>query len=207
VPKLIDLTGQQFGRLTALRYEDGKWVCKCKCGNVVAILSGNLRAGRTLSCGCQKRDSNIKKNYVHGHRKERIYGIYHKILDRTTNKNDKAYKNYGGRGIGICKEWKNDFETFRKWALENGYTEELTIDRIDNNKGYSPENCRWTTRKVQNNNTRRNHFITYKGQTKTLAQWAEEKNINVQTLISRINESKWSVEKALETPVKKKHCP
>ena len=121
-----------------------------------------------------------------------------------------SYKNYGKRGITVCDEWINNevisypstkgWLAFKSWALSNGYTDELTIDRIDNNKGYSPDNCRWVTMKVQSNNTRHNRFITYNGVTKTMVQWSEDLNIGYETLVYRLHIAHWSVKKAFETP-------
>jgi len=120
----------------------------------------------------------------------------------TENKNRVKYKDYGGRGITVCQEWRT-FEPFQAWALANGYAENLSIDRIDNDKGYSPENCRWVTEKQQSRNTRRNHFYTYGGQSKTLGEWAEQFKIKPYTLKARLKHG-WSIDRALETPVKKK---
>lgn len=117
---------------------------------------------------------------------------------RCYRKNCIAYKNYGARGITICEEWKSNFDNFYNWAINNGYSENLSIDRIDNNKGYSPENCRWTTKKVQANNQRSNCLITYNGKTQTMKQWADELGINYSTLRSRLNTYDLSVDKAFK---------
>lgn len=144
----------------------------------------------------------------------RLNRIYTNMKYRCNNPESKDWKNYGGRGITICDEWLNQervlgvwgritkgFLAFKTWALENGYTDELTIDRIDSNKGYCPENCRWVSWKVQGNNTRHNRFITYKGRTQTIKQWCEELNLNYNTVISRINRYGYSIEKAFEEKV------
>ena len=144
----------------------------------------------------------------------RLNRIYTNMKYRCNNPDIKDWKNYGGRGITICNEWLNQervlgvwgritkgFLAFKTWALENGYTDELTIDRIDSNKGYCPENCRWVSWKVQGNNTRHNRFVTYKGRTQTIKQWCEELNLNYNTVISRINRYGYSVEKAFEEKV------
>jgi hypothetical protein len=130
----------------------------------------------------------------------RIYKIYHGIKNRCLKEREPSYKKYGAKGITICDEWKNSFEAFYEWAISNGYADNLSIDRIDGTKGYSPDNCRWASFEVQNNNTSRNHLITYNGKTQTMAQWAEEIGINYNKLSARLNRSKWSIEKALTTP-------
>lgn len=141
----------------------------------------------------------------------RLQSIFSGMKTRCYNSNCKSYKNYGGRGITICEEWNNrelipqednitkGFKAFKKWALENGYTEKLSIDRIDVNKGYSPENCRWITHKEQCNNTRRNRLITYKGKTQNLMQWCEELNLSYRIVVQRICTYHWDIEKAFET--------
>ena len=133
--------------------------------------------------------------------RDRIQNIFLHMKDRCYNPNFKDYKNYGGRGITICEEWQTPHSwkggrAFRKWALENGYADNLTLDRIDVNKGYSPENCRWVSMKVQGNNRRNNTSITYKGQTKTLAQWCDELDLCYNKTYKRIFHRNWSIEKA-----------
>lgn len=120
------------------------------------------------------------------------------MLNRCYREKDKRFNNYGGRGIKVCEEWKNNFNHFAEWAYKNGYNENLTLDRIDVNGDYEPSNCRWVTLKQQENNRSNNHLITYKNETKTLAQWAEEKNIKYSTLERRINRYHWTIERALE---------
>ena len=133
----------------------------------------------------------------------RLYRIWSKMKARCYNKKHNAFDRYGGSGIIVCKDWKNDFQSFKKWAIENGYSDELTIDRIDNNGNYEPNNCRWTTKKEQANNTCRNRLITYKGKTQTLAQWADSIGINKHTLHVRIDVRGWTIERAFEQKPKK----
>ena len=197
----IDLTGNRYGRLVVLgrsprRSEKdfhSQWACRCDCGNVVAVQSTNLQSGHTKSCGCYKKD----RSTAHGRSGERLYEIYFKIKTRCYNPKDKHYDNYGGRGIVMCDEWGNDFQSFYNWAVENGYSDELSIDRINGNGNYEPSNCRWATKKEQQNNTRRNRFFTLNGKTKTVAEWADETGINYNTLRARLCRYGWSAERAL----------
>lgn len=132
----------------------------------------------------------------------RLNDIYRNMKRRCYNPKNPAYENYGGRGIVVCDEWKEryaGYKRFKEWALSNGYQEDLTIDRIDNNKGYSPDNCRWVTRKVQNNNKRNSHLVTYKGKTQTLTQWCEELGLNYRRTEARVDLLHWSIERAFET--------
>lgn len=146
-----------------------------------------------------------KHNLVHGLSHSRIYNTYHSMKQRCYNPSHKSYHNYGGRGIKVCEEWLNDFQAFYDWSMSHGYSDDLTIDRKDNNGNYCPENCRWATYKEQSNNVRTNHIITYKDETHTLKEWSEILNINHNTLYRRINGMKWSIERAFETPVQVHH--
>lgn len=139
---------------------------------------------------------------THGKSKIRLYRIWARMIQRTTNKNEPDYKYYGGRGIAVCKEWRESFVVFEIWAKESGYADNLTIDRKDNSKNYQPDNCRWVTMKEQSRNTRRTHYLTYNGQTKSLTDWADEMQMSRSALDARINQRRWDVEKALTTEVK-----
>lgn len=192
---LIDLTSQKFGMLTVIRKQGNKnghalWECSCACGNTTVVRSGDLRRGKSRSCGCSQTK--------HGGHGTRLYRIWGGMKTRCYNKEDHTYPLYGKRGITICPEWRDSFETFRDWAQANGYHEGLSIDRIDPNGPYSPENCRWATIKEQENNRRNNRCITFKGETKTLAQWAAVTGIHRGTIQWRLNHG-WDVEKALTT--------
>lgn len=150
----------------------------------------------------ESRAGKNNANYRHGGKHTRLYTVWCGMKSRCYNKNDSHYSRWGGRGIQICSEWLLDFNNFKHWAESNGYKAGLTIDRIDNNGNYCPENCRWATVKEQNNNQRTNRLITYSGKTLNLKQWSVELGINYGTLHSRLDDFKWSIEKAFNTPVK-----
>lgn len=159
--KLIDLTGQRFGRLVVLgRAEKNThtghpmWHCLCDCGEETIVFGGDLRRGHTLSCGCLQINRCSEIHSRHNLCKSRLYRIWGAMKTRCYNPKFQYFKNYGGRGIIICKEWLNDFQAFYKWAMSHGYRDGLSIDRIDNDKGYSPDNCRWVTMKEQRHNRR-----------------------------------------------------
>jgi len=202
--------GQRFGRLTVVsRAENTKagqarWECICKCGKNTVVVSQYLRGSKIKSCGCLRKEKLKTGTIKHGESKTRLYGIWETIKRRLNEKKRKDYRHYGGRGILICDDWKNDFRSFRNWALSNGYRDNLTIDRIDNNKGYFPANCRWVDMKTQANNKRTNRYITYNGKTKTFAEWGQEIGGSATLIRDRIDKLGWSIEKALTTPVKRK---
>lgn len=158
--RFIDLTGQRFGRLTVIeraprdhRYRGAMWRCRCDCGCESIAESHNLRSGNTTSCGCYHRERQ-KAGKSHGMSKARLYRIWKAMHTRCYNPNSPAFKYYGGRGITICDEWLRDFEAFHRWSVANGYAEDLTIDRIDVNGSYCPENCRFVSMAEQNKNKR-----------------------------------------------------
>lgn len=203
-----DLTGQKFNHLTVIEYigqRKGRtmWRCQCDCGNEIEVDSSSLKSGNTTACGC-RQSIGWGNGKTHGKIRTRIYRIWRGMKDRCTNPNNPYYKNYGGRGITVCKEWKDNFQAFYDWAIANGYADDLTIDRIENNGNYEPSNCRWVDRFEQMSNTRSNRNIEYKGKTQTLAQWARELNFPYYILDGRINNYGWSVEKAFETPIQKR---
>ena len=157
--RLIDLTGQRFGRLTVLHRDKPKnkrtiWLCKCDCGNEVAVEAYNLKTSHTQSCGCLQKEATSSANKTHGMSDTRLYRIWVDMHNRCYQKSYHAYNHYGGRGITICDEWLHDFQTFFNWAIENGYKDNLSIDRIDNEKGYSPDYCRCVTMEDQYKNKR-----------------------------------------------------
>lgn len=189
--KLIDLTEQRFGRLTVVRRVDAEntgtsYLCKCDCGKEIVALANNLRRGHTTSCGCYREEKRPTLRYKHGYTHSRIYEVWYHLKDRCNNPNNPRYSSYGGRGITLCKEWY-DPKAFIEWAYANGYKDdaeygETTVDRINNNKGYSPDNCRIADAIQQSNNRRTNKFITYNGETHTVAEWSRILGINQGTL-------------------------
>lgn len=204
-PKRIkDLTGQKFGRLTVLNhiYVDKKpysrWLCRCDCGNEVVRTRGDLTSGHSRSCGCLAKEELIKRNTVHGFSGENLYETWKHMRQRCNDQNATHYNRYGGRGIKVCEEW-NDYGKFREWALNNGYKENLTLDRIDVNGDYCPENCRWATWITQQNNRTSNHKITVNGETHTIAEWAKINGIHPGTIMSRIKYG-WSEDDAVTQP-------
>lgn len=191
-----DLTGRRFGRLTAVAFEfcrgsHAYWRCKCDCGGHKVARASHLKTGNVSSCGC------AKTRRTHGETHSRLYVIWNDMKQRCANPKSMGFHRYGGRGIAVCKEWQNSFEAFRDWALANGYREDLSIERKDNNGPYCSENCRWATRKEQANNTRKTRFLTYNGETHSVSEWARIMGIKQSTLSMRLNKYNWSVEDAL----------
>jgi len=192
MPAKINITGLTFGRLTVLsesdlRTKDGKvkWLCRCSCG-IEKIISGKeLRNGDSRSCGCLERETLLKRNTKHGLSKTPEYHIWKAIKQRCCNIEDHAYKDYGGRGITMCDRWLNSFENF---ISDMGDKPEglFSIDRKDNDLGYSPDNCFWATKKEQGKNKRNNRWITHNGETKHLQGWADYFMIPVSTLHSAL---------------------
>ena len=187
-----DLTGKRFGRLSVVRFANrdsggrSLWLCVCDCGSETVVEGYNLKSGQVQSCGCLHRETVSEQFTRHGMSTSRIYRTWSNMHQRCENENIQNYNNYGGRGISVCDEW-GDFENFKDWSLEHGYAEELSIDRINNNLGYFPENCRWTDGITQRNNTRRSHRFSYEGENKTIAEWSRCLNVVYTTLLNRIN--------------------
>lgn len=196
MPTLIDLTDKHFGRLHVKHRDQNssyvKWVCECDCGKITSVRSCHLLSGAILSCGCLSAENtsvrNHKQKTVHGLRNTRLYKIWHGMKQRCYDVSRSDYDRYGDKGITVCDEWKNDFQSFYKWALENGYSDNLTIDRKDNNKGYSPENCRWVTRLEQTVNRRNTIKVTVNDLTHTLTEWCSIIDVHYHTLYRKYKE-------------------
>ena len=187
------IVGKRFGHLKVIELDhvDLKtrgtwWKCRCDCGNTTIVRRGSLSSGDTISCGCYHKEHTHDFAKTHGLTYNPLYTVWRGMIQRCTNQNASNYERYGGRGIDVCDEWRHNPENFCEWALSNGYKSGLTLDRKNNNLGYYPENCRWTTRKVQQNNTRRNRMFTYNGQTHSVAEWSRILNVNAETLRYRI---------------------
>lgn len=209
--KFIDLTGQRFGRWIVLRRVPNignchAWLCVCDCGTKKVVQGSSLLRGLSKSCGCLKIELLKRKhleNGADGHSTTRLYKIWCEMKQRCMNPNSLSFAHYGGRGVYVCDDWARDFAMFREWAMKNGYNEQLSIDRIDVDGPYSPENCRWVNNVVQCNNKTDNLIYEYQGEIHTVADWARIKRIRVHTLYSRLRLG-WSIEKALESPVETK---
>ena len=213
--KFIDLTGQKINHWTVIRRAEnhiqpnGKstvmWECQCDCERkTIAIVRGDtLKLGQSTQCIYCARTIAAKEASkvlsIHKERYTRLYGIWAGMKNRCNNPNVPSYADYGGRGIIVCDEWKDSYETFRDWANANGYIDSLTIDRIDVDGDYEPSNCRWVTPKEQSNNRRSNKLITFNGETHNIHEWSEIIGINYHTLYNRLYKLHWSVEKALAT--------
>lgn len=202
-----DLTDKRFGKLSVVEFSEYRknsqntkiafWLCKCDCGNSKVINSNNLISGRSQSCGCER----IGKRKVHGLAGSRIYAVWTAMKARCDNPNDKSFKNYGGRGIGYDSNWSS----FENFVADVGLPPEgMTLERVDNSKGYSKENCVWESHKAQSRNTRRNNVIEFNGEAMCLSDWASRLGIPQSTLSARINTYGWSAEAALTTPVQRR---
>lgn len=195
----LDLTGQRFGRLTVIKeaepmvYREAsgrkrtlrRWWCRCDCGNNIVAIQTNLHSGKTKSCGCLRKALASswcsEKNRSHGLTGSRLFRIFSGIKQRCLNRNDKAFSSYGGRGVSVCKEWLGNegFKHFYDWAMENGYSDDLSIDRINNDGPYAPWNCRWVDKRTQQNNRRSNIVIELHGKKHTQREWADILSVSV----------------------------
>lgn len=207
-----NLVGMKFGRLTVISRAENhvtpsggtkaQWNCECECGNHVIVTTCNLTTGNSKSCGCYGDEIRKTSSITHNQRHSRLYGVWSNIKDRCYNESSGCYKNYGGRGICMCDEWKDSFESFSLWAYGNGYDPsadrfKCTIDRIDVNGMYCPDNCRWVDQKTQSNNRRNTFYITTNEETHTLSEWSDITGIKYHTLFARINKLGWEPEAAL----------
>ena len=209
--KRAKLKGKTFNYLTVICYhqtlknkhgiQSAIWKCRCKCGNITLVSSTNIKGGHIKSCGCFQRESVGKINRTHGRSRTPEYRIWTQMKSRCYNPNTTDYKYYGGKGIKVCDKWVNSFESF---FMDMGKRPSLlhTIDRIENNTDYTPENCKWATRKTQTRNRSNTKTLTYKGETKPMAAWAEILGLNYTTVQSRVARG-WDVNDIIETPIMK----
>lgn len=200
MPKKINMIGIKFNQLTVIKEVEkirGRiaYDCLCDCGKTLKVTGNAIKSGGTRSCGCLKKQNNGMR--THGMCKTRVYSIWCGIINRCCNKSDKVYYRYGGRGITVCDEWRSSFITFFN---DMGIPPKgLTIERINNNQGYSKENCKWATYKEQARNTRHCRPLTYEGKTMLVLDWAKYLGINESSLRCRIGRLGWSIERALST--------
>lgn len=202
--KFIDLTGQRFGRLVVIertgsnKQGDVMWRCKCDCGTIKEVTATHLRSGASKSCGCLRKEITQRNRTTHGMKGTRLYNIWSSMKRRCSPSCDKrVYDRYYGRGIRVCDEWKDDFSAFAKWALSNGYSDELSIDRIDNDGNYEPSNCRWADMEEQGNNRNNSRCITCRGETLTISQWARKIGMHDSNLRRSLKQGK-TIEEILE---------
>ena len=213
--KVRDLTGQRFGKLIATRcvgrdkYKNALWLCRCDCGREKVIPSRSLVSGSSKSCGCLETGkfiNGVGRN-MHGGSGDRLYRVWGGMRNRCYDKNRPEYPNYGGRGIRVCDEWLHDYAAFRDWAYANGYDPSLSgkdcsIDRIDADGDYCPDNCRWVSMDIQAFNKRTTYRIEYRGRTITLVEASKLYGITPGTIAQRIGRG-WSPERAIETPARR----
>lgn len=215
--RIKDLTGKKFNKLLVKGYigkndkNQALWLCMCECEKYIVVNTSSLKNGHTKSCGCLKSELTIQRNKTnvhikHGKARTRIYRIYQGMKERCYNKNNERYKNYGKRGIIICDEWlnkENGFINFYNWAMNNGYTDELTIDRINVDSNYEPNNCRWITNKEQQSNKTYHHLLDYNGKIQNIAKWSEQTGLPYDVIWRRIEDG-WNVNDILK-PIKDKY--
>lgn len=197
--------GDKYGRLTIVSEVEKinkkghrRFLCRCECGNMRTVDMAGLRQGTTKSCGCLAREQTVARFKTHGMFGTPLYRVWAAMKARCYNPDVSSFSHYGGRGIKVCDEWA-EFESFYRWAINNGYKRGLSIDRIDNEGDYRPSNCRWVSPRVQANNTRRNRMLTHNGKTMSIADWGRATGLN-QTMIAKRLKRGWSVERALTTP-------
>lgn len=194
------ILGKTYERLIVVEeFKEGKIMkckCLCKCGNETTVRKSDLVCNKTKSCGCLSKEVKLKINKTHGMTRTRLHNIWTAMKQRCYYPNHISFNSYGGRGIIVCDEWKNDFMSFYNWAMENGYEDGLSIDRIDVNGNYEPNNCRWANNYIQSNNKTNNRYIKYNGEVKTLREWSDILGINYNTL--RTQTKKYTLEQIME---------
>lgn len=194
--RVENLIGHKYGRLTVIsfagynKHQRTLWQCRCECGAITVVQGSCMRSGHTKSCGCLEKETKKKNNLKHGLRRHPLYGRWLNVKDRCLNPHNSHYKDYGGRGIEICQEWKDDFKSFYDWAVSNGYEKGLSIERIDVNKGYNPENCTWITLAEQAKNKRNSLWIDDNGVKKKVHDIAKENGLAPSTIYNRIQRGK-----------------
>lgn len=199
-----DLTGKTYNMLTVIKRlpNDSSgatvWECQCECGRITKVRSNNLKNGNVKSCGCLKHRST---STTHNKSNTKLYGIWNAMRQRCYNPNYHAYKNYGGRGITICDDWVNSFNNFYNWAINNGYQEGLSIERINVDDNYYPNNCTWITLAQQAQNRRSCHMFCYNNKKQNLSQWCNELGLDYKLVHNRIFKLNWSFERAISEPV------
>ena len=202
--KKIDMTGQRFGKLLVSAPApsnaagQARWVCQCDCGQTITTLGHSLRGGHCQSCGCTRNEKITNLRKTHGESNTRLFSIWMCMRQRCSDKNNTDYASYGGRGISVIDEWEHDFTTFRDWAMENGYDDSLTLDRIDVNGNYEPSNCRWADAYTQAANKRNAHLVEYHGEVGALDPMCRKLNINSKTVRLRMRKSGLSFEDAVD---------
>lgn len=207
-PRVKDLRGREFGKLSVVKYvgrppnsRHHYWACVCQCGRRVESSGCNLVTGHVSRCRkCATAHIN-KCNTRHGLSKTKEHSAWRGMLGRCHNPSNKRFSYYGGRGIKVCERWRNSFEDFYS-DMGPAPSKLHSIDRIDNERGYSPENCRWATKSQQARNIRQTQFLEFNGETMSLPDWADKLKIKHETLRYRINVAGWTIEKALTTPVR-----
>lgn len=205
-PRFIDLTKQQFERLTVLyfvgqdKWWTSRWLCRCNCGNHVVVVGQCLRRGDSKSCGCLKGERGRAALVTHGLGKPSEYAIWQSAKARCFDASSHNYPRYGGRGITMCDRWRNSFANFLS-DMGPRPSKHHSIERLDNNQGYTPDNCCWATTSQQARNRRSNRMLTYQGVTQPAVVWAEQNGIPHKTLLNRIYRG-WTVEKAIEVPLR-----
>jgi hypothetical protein len=200
---LIDLTGQKFGKWTVLKRvadkgKNRRWLCKCECGTVRIVGGRHLTSKTSQSCGCVLRKGENHPGFKHGdsQHKSRLYKIWCEMKARCSCHSNSSYKRYGERNISVCPEWIDDYTAFKHWALSNGYSPELSIDRINNDGNYEPSNCRWATPTVQANNRRSTRKIEYQGIIDSLKGHCQRLHVNYNSVKTRLSRD-WTFEEAI----------
>lgn len=202
-PNLI--LGKKYGEVEIVEYlrkgpnNERVYLGRCSCGKTKEFFISNLRTGKTKSCGCLAARALSERSRTHGDRQTRLYSIWTNMKTRCENENCDSYKHYGAKGIKVCEEWSSSYESFKEWAIKNGYTDDLTIDRIDNNRGYYPDNCRWADSRTQSRNRDYAWNITIDGITKHAKDWCEDYGVNYKTAYTRLSRG-WDEKYAVTVP-------